>query len=695
MIEQENSNISPEEFDGGGFVITHLSFSPEGFEFATNCAVRRREFPSAYPLDETQRTRLQSAVKREMQFNDVSSVASAKDGYNNAKQSGSGEESAFEEYNKKRKRYVEKMAGKIGIRKISQEGNVLKADVKLVSFPVYNEFSGPTDKPEVLDLSSLVGTAMILRSADGRLIVQHRAVEKQRLHEEKPSKGNAAYSDIPGASVAGMLDASINSHERLPGTPDAIDTGSIKNNIFKEAGEELGLDPQDLKKIRVVGIAKDNVKIHDEILLLADSNLTSRQIEEKSRVSNRNKNLGDADFEEKFFHIEATPEAVELLLTDVKSPLPPTHSAAFVAAGYSMVLQEQGLDAANQWKAHLEKKIQENYQTINETVSRFYQKYPEALRQIPERFWGKNVPVRNPNAYSPAYTPEEQGLPGFEDEMERTNLLSEKRKQVAAAYLFDVDGVLTDPKEKKVTDELLESLAKRLARGEPVGLNSGRSNEWMIEKIIKPLLERIEDKSVLGNFVAIGEKGGTWITFDENGNMREGRSGKIVIHESLENNVRKLVEENYSDSMFFDDTKQTMVSVEMQDGYDIAKFRASQQNFVNQLAQVLGLENADQAFKIDPTTIATDLQSVYVGKALGADRFLQFLKDRGINPGKFLTFGDSLSDFEMSDELARKNKKVTHVDVGENRLRSELNKKDYPVEYAGGFNHGTISYLNK
>lgn len=723
----ETSVKQPVEFNGRSFTISALSLSPEGFEFRTRESIRRRpdyyltrqkgisEEDTPGLLGDKQRTRLQSAVKREIGFQGAGDFLKAKGAWQEAKRELSEAKNnnadpetidrltekvsaTWEERRKfaespDRERYVRGMPGKIGIRNLQQEGNILAADAKFVSYPVYNEFSSPQNSREVLDWSSLVGTAMIVRSADGRIVVQHRAIEKRRLHEEKMTRGNASYTDIPGASVAGLVDVSLKSPDRIKGTPDPVDTDSVKAGILKEAGEELGLGADDLEKVRIVGIAHDNVKIHDEILLLADSKLTSEQIRETSRTSNRNKNLGDADFEEKFVDIEATPEAIQVLLTQVRCPLPPTHAAALVAAGYSLVLQDHGIEAADSWKAQLEQGVQENYREMDEMVKAYFDKHPETLTQVPERFWGKNVPVRNLHGYTPAYGPEEQGLPSFEDEMVRTALIPETRRHVENAYLFDVDGVLSDPREKRVTEEgIYTRVIERLQRGEPVGLNTGRSTEWMEERIIRPLLEKLQDKSVLANFVAIGEKGGTWITFDEKGNMYHGRAQAISVPQDLNERVRQLVEEKYGDSMFFDATKETMISIEMKDGYKVEEFAKRQAELEGELAQILAETGQENTYKIDPTTIATDIESPHVGKALGADRFLQFLKDQDIKPARFIAFGDSRSDLEMADELERKQKSVEFVYVGD-RAKLGNPQKGYPIEYIEGFSQGTLAYL--
>lgn len=55
-------------------------------------------------------------------------------------------------------------------------------------------------------------------------------------------------------------------------------------------------------------------------------------------------------------------------------------------------------------------------------------------------------------------------------------------------WLFDVDGPLSDPIAKRMTEHvLLEELVARLARREPVVLNTGRALPWVIENVLTPL----------------------------------------------------------------------------------------------------------------------------------------------------------------------------------------------------------------
>lgn len=264
---------------------------------------------------------------------------------------------------------------------------------------------------------------------------------------------------------------------------------------------------------------------------------------------------------------------------------------------------------------------------------------------------------------------------------------------VPKAYLFDVDGVLSDPIEKKVTEtKLFNEIIARLQKGEPVGLNTGRSTEWMVQRVITPLIDRLDAKNLLKKFVAIGEKGGTWITFDHEGNMKYGKAKDLAIPPEVLTEAKDLVETKYHDAMFFDETKETMLSIEMHDGFDLETFQQRQRALIEDLANLLEKKGLAEKYNIDPTTIATDVESPYVGKALGADRFLQFLRDNNIKISTFETFGDSKSDFAMADELERRGQQVRMIYVGDREKLGEF-PRDYPVEYVGGFSQGTLAYL--
>jgi hypothetical protein len=215
-----------------------------------------------------------------------------------------------------------------------------------------------------------------------------------------------------------------------------------------------------------------------------------------------------------------------------------------------------------------------------------------------------------------------------------------------------------------------------------------------MERVVATIIERASNPAILRNLIVVGEKGGTWTTFTEAGEPVHCAVETISVPDALKDGVRTLIDDKYSDVMFFDESKETMLSVEMVDGYDLAAFTERQKQFVKDVEALLKETGADKTYRIDPTTIATDVESPYVGKALGSDRFLEFLKSRGIKVKNFKTFGDSASDAAMADELARRGQDVEFVYVG-NRPESVHLRADYPMHEVAGFSDGTLAFLQR
>jgi len=447
MPEQSfsESEISPKiktEFDAGFVTISHLSSDPRGFTIEPGESLHRRDHTnSGLALSEEQRAKLRAGMASEVGFilprdlpedkkELVQQYFSTIDMLSKLKTAGARRDED-KEYTALLARQqllqaevrpilhelnlTERLGLKIGIRNIKQDRNTLTIDTRPISFPLYNVAAGPENSSETLDLSAITGTAAILMTADNKIILQHR------------SGKNSPYGDMPGASIAGMLDGKM--RERTDGSEnigilEPLTTQTVAQSSLTEADQEIGIKETDLSELRIVGTARDHVQEHDAFLLLAKTELTSKEVAEKatnaprSRTARKLDEHGDFHFEENFITIDATPEAIETLLTQVKCPLPPTHAAAFVAAGYSMLMEQKGLEAAKQWMDRLQIGIKKNYQEMNEIVTQYYKDFPSEL--------GNNKPkkpTRNPNGYQPYYTPQEQGLPPLDPELLRTGLL--------------------------------------------------------------------------------------------------------------------------------------------------------------------------------------------------------------------------------------------------------------------------------
>jgi hydroxymethylpyrimidine pyrophosphatase-like HAD family hydrolase len=265
------------------------------------------------------------------------------------------------------------------------------------------------------------------------------------------------------------------------------------------------------------------------------------------------------------------------------------------------------------------------------------------------------------------------------------------------AWLFDIDGVLTDPESKRVGDvRILDEIVWRLGLGEPVGANTGRSLRFAEDRLLEPLEGRVLDVALLRNLFVVGDKGGAWLTYGEDGQRMRFLDKALVTEEvaTLLADVKRLVEDRYSDNMFVDETKETMVTIEMNDGMKVDDFRPAQADAVLHLDALLKDRGLHEDFRVDPTRIAIDVERKTAGKALGARRILAMLEERGICPSEYIAFGDSPSDFDMAEELHRLGKRVQFVYVGGFGSLDGRDSGTFPVVYTQGlFDKGTVEFL--
>ncbi|MBP9716979.1 MAG: hypothetical protein KBD51_03495 [Candidatus Levybacteria bacterium] len=255
------------------------------------------------------------------------------------------------------------------------------------------------------------------------------------------------------------------------------------------------------------------------------------------------------------------------------------------------------------------------------------------------------------------------------------------------AWLFDVDGVITNPELKKANPEIIKKLVEILERGEILGFNTGRALEFVIDEVLKPLEATLTNKNLLYNVFFVGEKGGTWGDF-KNGKIENIIDPQITIPGELEQKIRDLISFKYSDTMFFDESKKTMISTELIKGKDLNKFHEEQKSLVEEMKKILEHLNLTN-LKIEPSVIATDIQNPHVGKDLGVERFLMLIKGKE-EPEEFETFGDSPGDLEMHKYLIKHGHKSRFIYVG----TKEIENSENIIKTKAKFDEGTVEYLN-
>jgi hypothetical protein len=268
--------------------------------------------------------------------------------------------------------------------------------------------------------------------------------------------------------------------------------------------------------------------------------------------------------------------------------------------------------------------------------------------------------------------------------------------------LFDVDGPLASPVTRTVRiASILDDLVTLAGSGVPIAFITGRSDQFIREQVIEPLRAagladalRMPGARMFGVF----EKGGTWAPITDAGLGTVEIDRSVALPNSFVAAVRELVERGYSATMFFDETKRAMISVEQRtdvthDEYIRAQERFDSTVFDLAVAHRLGIRcgeserpDADGSlpFRIDPTIISTDIESVLLDKDRGAERALEYFATLGALPRVWRTIGDSRSDYLMADHLYRAGFDVAHLDV---RPKDGILERPYPVLTEGDLIH--------
>ena len=260
--------------------------------------------------------------------------------------------------------------------------------------------------------------------------------------------------------------------------------------------------------------------------------------------------------------------------------------------------------------------------------------------------------------------------------------------------LFDVDGPLASPLTRRVDiPSILRDLVALARVGVPIAFITGRSDAFIAQQIVEPLLMTgLPDALRIGGAGMFGvfEKGGAWAPITPAGMGEVVVDTSVAVPAAAVDAIRALVESDFSAVAFFDETKRAMVSVEQQPKVPSAEFRAAQLRFDDAAFDVmaahgLGIRHGDRVapddagdvpFRIDPTIISTDIESVLLDKDRGAERALAYLAGFGELPRRWRTVGDSRSDYKMADHLHSAGYDVAHVDV---RPSDGILDRSYPV----------------
>ncbi len=243
------------------------------------------------------------------------------------------------------------------------------------------------------------------------------------------------------------------------------------------------------------------------------------------------------------------------------------------------------------------------------------------------------------------------------------------------ALLLDVDGPVASPVTRDVQPGIIADMVALASAGIPVIFNTGRSDAFIREQVMEPMIAAGMPAGTVIH--AICEKGAVWFSYTAAGPGPIHVDHELAVPKAYGDDVRRLVAEDYAAHMFFDETKRAMVSVEQHIEVPSADYLAEQKLFDSDAMELmarhgLGVVRLDHHapasddavdYRVDPTIISTDIESVRLGKDLGASRAVELLAAQGITPQAWRTVGDSRTDYAMADWLHYNDHPVKHVDV--------------------------------
>jgi hypothetical protein len=263
--------------------------------------------------------------------------------------------------------------------------------------------------------------------------------------------------------------------------------------------------------------------------------------------------------------------------------------------------------------------------------------------------------------------------------------------------LLDVDGPIASPDTRSISRPSIITDLIRLAGGNvPIGFITGRSADFIREQVVAPLVAAgLPD---VMRMYGVCEKGAVWFPITAAGMGEVVVDSSVALPDAVGARVRDLVATDYADSMFFDETKRAMVSVEQRTDVDRAAYHLAQASFEEAAYAILiehglGVRFGDRVspdatgavpFRIDTTIISTDIESVDLDKDHAAKRALAFFAEGGALPRLWRSVGDSRSDYLMADHLHAAGYDVAHVDV---RPADGILDRPYPVVVEGDLIH--------
>jgi hypothetical protein len=492
---------------------------------------------------------------------------------------------------------------------------------------------------------------------------------------------NRSYSkQLTLTSVAGMMD--VNRDEETGLIPPLTDE-LIDNTFIREGEEEIGLDP---KKIIVGGMKRiafieDLKKPHGELGLLVEVDQTVDELEKKVA-----QNTSKIDFAERFVEVEGDPlKAIEKIATE-GDPIPPTHLLVGLAAGFNIAMKHYNYSEsqARDWVARMEKGARENAQRNDLLIQEHWSERPLTAKLGRWRAGRDGVykdditHTPNTEGYDPDYPNTYQGFAPEYEVLHRLGLIKENEEKPLPRPTFAInayfDGVLLDINTKKMEQpSIADNIVKLLQQGAIFGGEYRSGSAEHAEKEVLDKLEAIIDKrgisrKYLDRIFVVCEKGGVVIRYEDGERQRFVRPDLAASENfnQVRNGINNLLNTNEELARFNsnDSDKKTMVTFEKSkapDGIDPEEwqkeFKLQQEKLVPLLNEMLERNDLSNTLEVNPTTIATDIQTKEANKGHAAEIYHEYLLGilgkYGIKVENFevRNIGDSASDFPLHTRM--------------------------------------------
>jgi hypothetical protein len=247
--------------------------------------------------------------------------------------------------------------------------------------------------------------------------------------------------------------------------------------------------------------------------------------------------------------------------------------------------------------------------------------------------------------------------------------------------LLDIDGPIASPVSRTIAiPSIIDDLVALAAAGVPIAFITGRSDTFVSEQVVAPLFAAGLGSALEvpgARMFAVFEKGAAWASVTAAGLGTVEVDASIAVPADLVERIRAIHAARFADTSFWDDTKHAMVSIEQRVDVPAAVYKAAQHQlnaaaFDAAVELGYGISLGDRAvpdadgavpWRLDPTIISTDLESVTLDKDKGAERALAYFRSLGALPTVWRSLGDSRGDYRMADHVHSLGLEVAHVDV--------------------------------